>query len=517
MTETSGTPRSDRASGSAGSSRCRFRWSAVGRRLRGVLTVLALGGPVALYGAVVAADGVNAFYVDDWNSVDIVRRLYQHGLRWNVLWSQHNENRMVVPNLISFGLARATGLDVRVELWLSFLLLCVAVALVVAAHRRRCRDLPLIVYAPVVFLAFSLTQVQNTLWGFQLAWYLVLACLAAAYLVLDRTVLSWWWWLAAAVVGVCGSVSSVQGLLVWPVGALLLVQRGHAWPKVLSWVAVGVTTTILYVHGLDQSLANPFPNFILHNPGSSLDFLAFLVGDVLGVPVGGFRAPVAGSWAIYAFGAVLLVTGVLVVVVLGLRRDRRSAAPVGVALVLTGLLFGVLTTQGRGFYGTWGASQGRYVTYDLLVPMGSYLALLGALASGRTTASGRGGSQWVGDPDGDGSAPWRASPAISRLRSAWGRRLPPRRWVTAALGVMIALTAVQVAVGTHEGLTAARTRKALSEKVASVALSIDREPDPLVTRYLYPGGSATWLRRQAAFARRQRLGPFRSGPVPSPP
>ena len=38
-------------------------------------------------------------------------------------------------------------------------------------HRRRSPSTPLLYYVPVAFLTLTLAQWQNTIWGFQMAWY----------------------------------------------------------------------------------------------------------------------------------------------------------------------------------------------------------------------------------------------------------------------------------------------------------------------------------------------------------
>ena len=60
-----------------------------------------------------------------------------------------------------------------------------------------------------------------------MAWYLVLLSLAATIALLDRPTLTLPTFVAAAVVAVVGSYSSTQGLLIWPVGLVLLYLRGR--------------------------------------------------------------------------------------------------------------------------------------------------------------------------------------------------------------------------------------------------------------------------------------------------
>ena len=145
---------------------------------------------------------------------------------WSSLWGLHNGNRIFFPNLIVVALAHTVHFNIEVEQYLSFLMLLAATALFIFSHKRRSPDTPMLFYCPIAFLTLSLAQWQNTLWGFQMAWYLVLLSLAATIALLDRPTLTLPTFVAAAVVAVVGSYSSTQGLLIWPVGSCAAVSPG---------------------------------------------------------------------------------------------------------------------------------------------------------------------------------------------------------------------------------------------------------------------------------------------------
>ena len=78
----------------------------------------------------------------------------------------------------------------EVEEFLSGLMLVAATFLLIHAHKRRSPDVPWLYYCPVVILACSVVQYGATLWGFQLAWYLVLLALAFVVVFIDRNELT---------------------------------------------------------------------------------------------------------------------------------------------------------------------------------------------------------------------------------------------------------------------------------------------------------------------------------------
>ncbi len=81
------------------------------------------------------------------------------------------------------------------ETFLSACLLVIATTLLIVGHRRRLKSTPWVFYVPVAIVMFSFVQNDNTLWGFQFAWYLVLLALSVALVLCDDP--DWNWLIAA--------------------------------------------------------------------------------------------------------------------------------------------------------------------------------------------------------------------------------------------------------------------------------------------------------------------------------
>ena len=159
-------------------------------RLVNVLTVLGFGLPVAAYFWFVGTYSVNVLTNDQWTDIPVIKDTWSH-LDWSALWLPHNENRVFFPNIIVVILAHTVHFDIRVEELLSAVMLTAATGLLIWAHKRRSPSTPWLYYCPVAILALSFVQSGNALWGFQMAWYLVLLSLAASIVLLDRVSLSW--------------------------------------------------------------------------------------------------------------------------------------------------------------------------------------------------------------------------------------------------------------------------------------------------------------------------------------
>ncbi len=465
-------------------------------RLVNVVTVIGFAVPVAGYFWMIHRYSVNVIFWDQWDDVTVIQHSYSHFFDWGSLWAQHNENRIFFPNLIVVLLAHTTHFNVQVEEYLSATMLVVATALLIWAHKRRTPATPWLYYCPVVLLALSIVQYENTLWGFQMAWYLVLLCLATSIALVDRAILTWLSLIGAIAAAVVGSLSSLQGLLIWPAGLLLLYHRRRDTRSVVAWIAAATVSAIIYFYHFNTSANAGLPShgYALHHPLAAIKFYVFEVGDIVGLPRQ-YNGP--GSNAVLLLGLSLLVLAGFTVVAYGIRRDEQGGGPVGVALIVVGLLFAAMVTEGRVRFGYLGASAPRYTTYTLLIPIGIFLTMLGrpALSSdlrrshcvgaGRSTAEshrrrlGTRESWWI-----DG----KASAAV--------------RW---ALAVVIV---VQIGFGLHYGIEGARADHARQAQAAHVLRNIDHTSGGVVAFYLYPLQSVPYLRQQARIAHLRHLSLF---------
>jgi hypothetical protein len=457
------------------------------------LTVVGFAIPVIGYLVLLQHYQLNALVGDQWYDVPVIRASFIHFPDWTSLWGLHNGNRILFPNLIVVALAHTVHYNIEVEQYLGFVMLLAATALFIFSHKRRSPDTPLLFYCPIAFLTLTFVQWQNTLWGFQIAWYLVLLSLAATIALLDRPTLTPPTLVAAAAVAVVGSYSSTQGLLIWPVGLVLLYLRGRRNWTFVSWIAVAAATAALYFYnfgGPGRQADNP--HNALGHPGTAVKFFIYALGDVAGVQPHN-RVPPNG--AVMAFGVVILALAVLVLIKWGTRRDEHSGVPIGIALIIFGLLFGLALTEDRVIFGLSEAAQSRYTTNDILVLVGIYMTTLKDL-SPRAQTSRR-------DEGGEAIIP--SGGAIAWVRALFGhidRRVI--RWVA------IAAIVIQVGSSVHYGPPGARQFYQTSVVSASLTRNIDHESDKTVSYGLglfipYP---PSWFREQAQFLREHHLSLF---------
>ena len=170
-------------------------------------------------------------------------------------------------------LADTVSFNSEIEEFLSASMLFGATALLIWAHKRRSPATPLLFYVPVAFVMLSFAQSQNSLWGFQMAWYLVLLALAVSMVLLDRTDLDGPSSSLRLLRPSSGSYSSIQGLLIWPIGLVLLYHRRRPTWAFGSWVAAGLVTVAVYLHNYHAT--NVSPTWALRHPLWSAKLFVF--------------------------------------------------------------------------------------------------------------------------------------------------------------------------------------------------------------------------------------------------
>lgn len=231
-----------------------------GRTLSAVMTASALA---ALYLLFVLHYSVNFIYSDEWTLVPIIHAALHSHLTLGALWAQHNENRMLVPNLVIVGSALIHNYDSKSIILLGACFFIVSYGLLLVTFRTYLgRPLTPLHALSLGIVWFSWEDTENALWGFQLAWYMIVFFLMALVFLLlpdwrDRNVV-----LTLAIVGaVAASFSSLQGLMLWPVGLICLVwdrPRGRRRNVECGiWLVVCALTTASYFRGYTLPFTGP--------------------------------------------------------------------------------------------------------------------------------------------------------------------------------------------------------------------------------------------------------------------
>lgn len=456
------------------------------------LTLAAACVAPVLYVLFVNHYSVNSFNGDDWSTVLVVHPFLHGQLSPSTLWRQYNESRLVMGNAVDVLFGRLDGLDLRSVILFSAALFVAAYAILLAMFRRYL-DRPLTPLPVLVVGAvwFSVADVQNSLWAFQVSWYLTVLFFVVVLFALLVPTGHRSFWLTVAVLAAAGaSLSTVQGFLTWPLGLICLCW-GRSWARRVpiesaTWVASAALMICLYLWGYDfgnngcipSTSCNP--SATVHHLGSATGFFFGLLGNVVPGGVPPLYSP-RSTARFVLLGVALFAAAVFIVIRSWRQRATVETLPLPLLLIGFSLAFDLTIALGRGGSGAKGAiDSNRYVMANLILLTGIVIYACKHL------------------------------PPL--LRSPDGRSR--KRWVAGLAGAVLSgLVVVQIWQATSFGLNNARVNRSLRATSAQLFVNLDRVPPGirpcaiLGALYLQPGSQPSFFRKLGD-ANADRLGQF---------
>ena len=363
-------------------------------RHNSVLTIATASLTPIVYLVFIDRFAVNAFFADDWSIIPMVHAAIHGHLALSQLWGQYNESRLLSQNVIVVLFGFVDGLDLRSVIFLSAAALIASYAGLLILVRQYLGKLTPITVLVVGVIWFSLADVENALWAFQVSWYLTVFFFVTMLVALlipnnHRTA----WFVIAVLSASAASLTTVQGFLCWPVGAICLLwgkpSGGRARTEIAVWLGALVANLALYLPGYKLNDANTCvaPNLVsencsitglLHHPLTAFGFFVALIGNVIPGDLGsGFLHDAARFEVV---GAVLLAAALFVLLQSWRQRASSVDAPLPLLLIVFSLLFEVIVTIGRAGTGASGAvSNNRYNIASLILLTGVFIYALGRL------------------------------------------------------------------------------------------------------------------------------------------
>jgi hypothetical protein len=298
---------------------------------------------------------------------------------------------------------------------------------------------------------FSVADVQNALWSFQLAWYLVLFFFVAMCgFLLGRRRYPRAFLGIAIVAAVLASLTEVQGFAVWAAGLVCLVwetprTRRTAY-EIATWMSVAIVTAGIYLVGLDTSSgkatcmieggdpARCSTTYGLTHPVDLAKFLTALVGNVVPTLRGQW------IWAHQLLGVALGAAAVYVVIQV-FRERRLRPYPLPALLIVFALQFDLMVALSRLGLGTNAAGVNRYTMPNLVLLCGIVMYAAAQLPAGHSR-----------------------------------RARPGSRPAMVLVAAVAAIVVVQGVVGTRFGITYGRAQKAFAVDIARVVVNYPHMP-----------------------------------------
>ena len=290
------------------------------------------------------------------------------------LFSLHNESRKFFPRLLYFALAALGGWDVRKQMRVLFVLVCMLCALLLLLLRRTSGATvfsSFLTWGLMVSLCFAPVQVENFLYGIQGEPFFVgTAVVAAAVLNLSR-VLFRTKVLGNAILALMATYTFANGMLVWALAWPLAAINESTPPRNRFWwyftyASAGIVSIGCYFFGYHRPSYHPELVSVI---GSFCELLHYLV-----LWVGRYFASDFGDPLILGIIAFLLFASAVGFAFEAIRRggDWRTFYPwllIGAYACATG----AITAIGRLGFGMQQALDARYVAFSLFF----YIALFG--------------------------------------------------------------------------------------------------------------------------------------------
>jgi len=317
---------------------------------------------------------VNVPVGDDWALLPFFDILKSGNSSFELFFSQHNEHRIFFPRIIFAILAFASKWNIEVEIWFSFALSVVSFILIYRISRIYFdKHLYLLVVANVLssLIFFSPIQFENWLWGFQIAWFLIITCMISSVYVLSSTI-SRYKILISASLCLVASFSSAHGLLTWIALTPLLVSSKNSWRNKLfilaGWYFGFLVSVVFYTIGYQKPSYHPDILFFLKNP---VDFLKYFF-SLAGSPFNVTQTPVAGILGFLAISLFLYFNYSFIRCLFSKDRNDTSRlfqskiAP-WLSIGWFALLFMLMTSVGRAGFGVEQATASRYTSMSNLL------------------------------------------------------------------------------------------------------------------------------------------------------
>jgi hypothetical protein len=323
--------------------------------------------------------GVDVPYFDEWSEMRHVIALYEGNLGLNDLVANHNEHRLVFPRLLMLALARATNYNLRAFMFASVILLLATTGLLLFVHlraqraRNRSALFALLTFLPVACLMLTFRQVDNFLFGIQIAVFSSLFFFVLAMILLDSSQGLDLRFFAAIVAAMMSSFSFACGLLAFPVGLIQLFLQRRSVREKTVWLLIGVAVWMVYAISFKGVALISEYAFVLRHPVSALLQLMAFTGNPIATEI----------YPALASGMIILLLYMAVTAHLVVRNAGQSGGHTSVmlSLVLFTVFCGVMIVFGRAQFGAQAGLAPRYVSLAAPGVSGLYMMLLALDAS----------------------------------------------------------------------------------------------------------------------------------------
>jgi len=314
--------------------------------------------------------GVNIPYMDEWEFVPQIDKFYNNSLSINDIFAQNNEHREIFARIIMLIAMHFTHYNTVAEMYISCGIASLTLFILFILYQQRfgLTLTSLIGFIPVSWILFDFRQFENILMGWTIHIYLAVFGLILAIFSLKNTEKIDRMFILAILGGIISSYSFLTGLVIWPLGLLLIIASKT---KKISlgalWSLAGIVVSCLYFY----NWVKPGGTSILYsieNPLKSIAYMFIYIGSFFGVRIHPFLVSLA-------LGILIVLASIIFINIL-IKNNLLQEASEWIALIVFSFASAIITTVGRANLGFEQALSSRYVTISLLAVIGLYLIAL---------------------------------------------------------------------------------------------------------------------------------------------
>ena len=193
--------------------------------------VMAFAAPLYVLVATLRRESGVPFW-DEWEWADLAYQVRTGGEYLGLLWAPHNGHHNVVPDMIFLLIDRWSGWSPRAEELVGIAALIAAQTALWFVVKRSLRRFRFVAFAILSALLYNPAQYESFSMGFNVGWEI---CTAAIVVMVERLTsrdLSPLVVGQAALAALIGSLTSGQGLLLWPIGLAIVILRRPLAPTI---------------------------------------------------------------------------------------------------------------------------------------------------------------------------------------------------------------------------------------------------------------------------------------------
>jgi hypothetical protein len=311
--------------------------------------------------------GITIPFWDQWELVPLLEKLHNNTLTLADLWSQHNEHRIIFPQILMLLLARLSNWNIFLELCTNIALAAFTLLFLLSILRSTLEIVPPWLKIFTSLMVFSMAQYQNWSWGWQIQFFLsVLGSVIAIWAANE-----WQGKVSGLIIvilaAVLSSYSFNTGLLTWPaVLVVMLLQKTWKRKHIIILILACIATVLLYYYKYTKPAYHPPILFFLDHPLVYTGYVLIYLGASLG-------------WNCFSsFIMALIVLAMTLLAMFNIWRfDRQKLCNLAPwpALALYACLAACATGLGRAGFGWQQALASRYTTISMLLPLSSGVLL----------------------------------------------------------------------------------------------------------------------------------------------